>query len=177
MTTIRLPNAIVCAASLLLLLAGCAHDGPGATDQPPSAAKGSIVKHTISGPFEVRLTPQTDVGLGDVAIGRMWIEKQFHGDLEATSKGQMLGVRPAVKDSAGYVAMERVVGMLAGRAGGFVLQHSSTMSKGQLQQSVTVVPDSGTEGLVGLAGTMTIEMTDGKHLYHFEYWFEGAAQR
>ncbi len=107
----------------------------------------------------------------------MSIDKQFHGDLEAASKGQMLAVRTAVKGSAGYVAMERVVGTLAGRAGSFVLQHSSTMTRGEPRQSITVVPDSGTDGLAGLTGTMTIEIKDGKHFYHFEYGFEGAAKQ
>lgn len=102
----------------------------------------------------------------------MSLDKQFHGELEAVSKGQMLGVRTAVKGSAGYVAMERVVGTLAGRTGSFVLQHSSTMTKGVPQQSITVVPDSGTDQLAGLAGSMTIDNADGKHAYNFEYWFD-----
>ncbi len=164
-------------SSLLLLTPGCAHHGPATTDTTSAAAKGTIVKHTISGPFDVKLAPQVDAeGVGDPAIGRMSIDKQFHGDLEATSKGQMLGVRTAVKNSAGYVAMERVVGTLAGRTGSFVLQHNTTMFRGEPRQSVMVVPDSGTDGLVGLAGTMTIEITDVKHFYHFEYWFTEPAR-
>jgi hypothetical protein len=99
----------------------------------------------------------------------MSIDKQFHGDLEATSKGQMLSAVTAVKGSAGYVAIERVSGTLHGRSGTFVLQHSGTMTRGAPQQSVTVVPDSGTGQLVGLAGKMTINITDGKHSYEFEY--------
>ena len=127
----------------------------------------------IRGPFEVALKPQP-VGDGDPAIGRMSLDKQYHGDLEAVSKGQMLGVRTAVKGSAGYVAMERVVGTLAGRAGSFVLQHSSTMTRGRPQQSITVVPDSATNGLTGLSGSMTIDIVEGKHLYNFEYSFDAA---
>ncbi|MFN0133359.1 MAG: DUF3224 domain-containing protein [Phycisphaerales bacterium] len=131
------------------------------------------MKHRINGPFDVTLKPQSDdPSVGDPAVGRMSLDKQFHGELEAVSKGQMLGVRTAVKGSAGYVAMERVVGTLAGRTGSFVLQHSSTMTKGVPQQSITVVPDSGTDQLAGLAGSMTIDNADGKHAYNFEYWFD-----
>src|ERR1700733_2995626 len=72
---------------------------------------------TASGSFEVKLKPQTDEGVGDPTVGRMSIEKEFHGDLEGTSKGQMLAVQGEVKGSAGYVAMERVSGTVAGHAG------------------------------------------------------------
>jgi hypothetical protein len=99
----------------------------------------------------------------------MTIDKQFHGDLEAASKGQMLAVGTSVKGSAGYVAMEQVSGTLHGRSGTFALQHSGTMTRGAGQLTVTVVPDSGTEQLAGLSGRMTIEITDGKHLYTFDY--------
>jgi hypothetical protein len=99
----------------------------------------------------------------------MSLDKQFHGDLDATSKGQMLAASTDVKDSAGYVAMESVIGTLQGHKGTFALQHSGTMTRGTLQLSITVVPDSGTGELVGLAGKMTINIVDGKHSYDFEY--------
>jgi Protein of unknown function (DUF3224) len=99
----------------------------------------------------------------------MSIDKKFHGDLEATSKGEMLTAVTQVKGSAGYVAIERVSGTLHGRSGTFVLQHTGTATRGAHQLSVTVVPDSGTGQLVGLAGTMTIHNADGKHSYDFEY--------
>lgn len=121
-----------------------------------------------SGTFEVKLTPQDDKS-EDSGLGKMVIDKQFHGDLEAVSKGQMLAAGTAVKDSAGYVAMERVSGTLHGRKGGFVLQHSGTMTRGVPQLTVTVVPDSGTDQLAGLAGKMMIKIADGKHSYEFEY--------
>lgn len=122
------------------------------------------------GTFEVKLTPQPPVlGVGDPAVGRMAIDKTFAGDLEATSLGQMLAARTAVDGSAGYVAIERVVGALGGRRGSFVLQHSGTMNRGLPGLSVTVVPDSGTEELVGLAGSMAIELAGGKHSYRFDY--------
>ncbi len=122
------------------------------------------------GTFEVRLDPQPpDDTAEDASVGRMSIDKQFHGDLEATSKGQMLTALTAVTGSAGYVAIERVSGALHGRTGTFVLQHSGTMTRGSQQLSVTVVPDSGTGELAGLAGEMAILIADGTHSYDFEY--------
>jgi hypothetical protein len=119
------------------------------------------------GTFEVKLTPQTD---GPDAIpGRMTIDKQFHGDLEGTSKGQMLTAGTEVKGSAGYVAIERVSGTLKGRSGTFIFQHTGTMNRGVPHLTVTVVPDSGTGQLVGLAGNFTIKIDEGKHSYDFEY--------
>ena len=99
----------------------------------------------------------------------MSLDKQFHGDLDATSKGEMLAAGTEVKGSAGYVAMERVTGKLHGRSGTFVLQHSGTMNRGSPQLSVTVVPDSGTDQLEGLVGKMAIKIEGGKHFYDFEY--------
>jgi hypothetical protein len=122
-----------------------------------------------TGTFDVKLTPQAADDKADVSVGRMSIDKRFHGDLDAVSKGQMLAAMTEVKDSAGYVAMERVTGTLGGRSGGFTLQHSGTMTRGAPHLSVTVVPDSGTGQLAGLTGTMTIDIVGGKHLYEFEY--------
>ena len=123
-----------------------------------------------SGTLDVKLSPQpADDTLGDTSLGRMSIDKQFQGDLEATSKGQMLTAGTGVKGSAGYVAIERVSGTLHGRAGTFILQHSGTMTRGAPQLSVTVVPDSGAGELVGLAGRMSINIADGKHTYEFDY--------
>jgi hypothetical protein len=122
------------------------------------------------GTFEVRLTPAgpEDKGQG-ATLGRMAIDKQFHGDLEATSKGEMLSAGTSVKGSAGYVAIERVSGALQGRTGSFILQHSGTMTRGAPQLTITVVPDSGSGHLAGLAGKMAIMIVDGKHSYEFEY--------
>ena len=127
------------------------------------------VTKKASGSFDVKLSPQTDENIGDPSVGRMSIEKQFHGDLEGTSKGQMLMAGTPTEGSAGYVAIERVNGKLEGRTGSFALQHSGTMDRGTPQLSVTVVPDSGTDGLKGLSGKMTVKIIDGKHLYEFEY--------
>jgi hypothetical protein len=123
-----------------------------------------------SGPFEVKMVPQTPDGIFENATtGRMTIDKQFHGDLEATSKGQMLTAMTETKGSAGYVAIERVTGTLKGLSGSFALQHTGSMNRGVPQLSVTVVPDSGTGQLVGVTGNMTINIVNGKHSYDFEY--------
>ena len=123
-----------------------------------------------SGSFDVKLTPQTAGDkTEDALLGRMLIDKTFHGDLEASSKGQMLTAGTAVKGSAGYVAIERITGTLNGRTGTFVLQHSGTMTRGAPDSTITVVPDSGTDQLVGLTGKMTIKIADGKHSYVFDY--------
>lgn len=127
-----------------------------------------MTKHA-SGTFEVKLTPQADEQVGDPTVGRMSIEKEFQGDLEGTSRGQMLAVMTDVKGSAGYVAMERVSGTLDGRSGTFALQHSGTMTRGEAQLDLTVVPDSGTGQLTGLSGKMSINIAGGQHSYDFEY--------
>lgn len=124
----------------------------------------------VTGPFEVKLTPQAGDDAEGSAMGRMSIDKQWHGDLEATSKGEMLSaMSKTVNGSAGYVAIERVTGTLQGRSGSFVLQHHATMTRGAADLSIIVVPDSGSGQLAGISGTMRIVVTDGKHHYDFEY--------
>lgn len=123
-----------------------------------------------SGTFDVKLNPQApDDKAEGSTLGRMSIDKQFHGDLEGTGKGQMLTAVTDVKGSAGYVAIERVTGTLHGRRGSFVLQHNGMMTRGAQQLTLVVVPDSGTGQLIGLAGKMAIKIADGKHFYDFEY--------
>lgn len=137
---------------------------------PKTDKKENLVTKHASGTFDVKVSPQPqDEKVGDPTVGRMSLDKQFHGDLEGTSKGQMLVMGTEVQGSAGYVAMERVIGTLHGRKGTFALQHIGTMTRGAPQLSVTVVPDSGTGELVGLAGKMSINITGGKHLWEFEY--------
>ena len=121
------------------------------------------------GTFEVKLTPQADGDAGAAGLARMLLDKRFQGDLEATSQGQMLSAGTAVQGSAGYVALERVSGALRGRTGTFVLQHQGLMDRGRPSLTITVVPDSGTGELAGLAGTMGIAIADGKHSYDFDY--------
>ena len=121
------------------------------------------------GTFDVKTTPlHLDEQPPAASLGRFALDKEFHGDLAATSHGEML-TAGRVEGSAGYVAIERVTGSLHGRAGSFALQHSGTMTRGTAELIVTVVPDSGTDELVGLTGKMTIKIADGKHFYEFEY--------
>jgi hypothetical protein len=149
--------------------------GSPAHSQTPSRTTSSVRKVAsmsgrAQGSFDVKLTPQAADEKGESpALGRMSLDKQFHGDLEGTSKGEMLTAGTPVKGSAGYVAMERVTGTLNGRSGSFALQHSGTMTRGAPQLMITVVPDSGTGQLTGLSGRMTIQIADGKHSYDFEY--------
>ncbi len=134
---------------------------------PNSTQKAAIMNNHAKGTFEVRLAPLATES--DPALGRMSIDKQLHGDLEGSTKGEMLSFMSGVKGSAGYVAMEKVTATLVERKGTFVLQHSATMTRGVPALSVTVVPDSGTDELVGLTGKFDIIITDGKHSYDFEY--------
>jgi hypothetical protein len=129
-----------------------------------------------TGPFDVKLVPQSsDSSPEGTVLGRTSINKQLYGDLEAATTGEMLSAMTGVKGSAGYVAMERVTGVLHGRAGSFVLQHSGTMSRGAQRLDITVVPDSGTGGLTGLSGTMVIRIeAGGKHFYDFDYDIDAA---
>lgn len=121
------------------------------------------------GTFDVRTIPQPPDGSAAGPFGRLFLEKQFHGDLDASSKGQMIGAFTAVEGSGGYVALELVSGTLHGKRGSFILQHNGTMQKGVPSMQVTVVPDSGTEELKGISGKMTIIIEGKKHSYDFEY--------
>jgi hypothetical protein len=121
------------------------------------------------GTFDVKVAPVAEDKADGSTLGRYSLDKQYHGDLEATSKGEMLTAGTDVKGSAGYVAIERVTGTLGGRKGSFVLQHTGTMNRGTPTLTVSVVPDSGTDELAGLTGTLTIIIADGKHSYDFEY--------
>lgn len=127
-----------------------------------------------TGTFDVKIISQPLDDSAAGPFGRHFLDKQFHGALAATSKGQMIGFMSAVAGSAGYVALEQVSGTLDGRRGTFVLQHNGTMSGNVPSLSVTVVPDSGTEQLTGLRGRMTIIIEGKKHSYDLEYTFDSA---
>jgi hypothetical protein len=118
------------------------------------------------GSFDVKMTPQPG---DDTKLGRILLDKQFHGALEATGQGQMLTAGSEREDSAVYVAVERVTGTLGGRTGTFVLHHTGIMTRGAPNLTIRVVPDSGTGALTGISGTMSIDIRDGKHLYDFDY--------
>jgi hypothetical protein len=137
---------------------------------PSVAQKEKTVAEHAAGTFDVKVEAQGEADKRDGStLGRYSLDKQYHGDLEGTAKGTMLTAGTDVKGSAGYVAMERVTGTLKGRSGSFVLQHSATMTRGEPQLSITVVPDSGSGQLAGLTGKVNIIIAAGKHSYEFEY--------
>ncbi len=124
----------------------------------------------VSGSFDVTMIPQEpSEATKEAAIGRMALEKRYHGELDAVGRGEMLAVHGSVDGSAGYVAIERVNGRLQGRAGGFALQHNGIMNRGEPNLSVVVVPDSGSGELVGLSGRMSLSNNGGEHTYEFEF--------
>jgi len=134
-----------------------------------STLKEAVTTMHAAGPFDVKITPHDD-NSGDPLLNRMILDKQYHGDLEASGKGQMLTAGTDVKGSGAYVAIEKVSGVLKGRSGSFVLQHAGTMAQNVPQLTIIVVPDSGTGELKGLTGKMMINIAaDGKHSYDFEY--------
>jgi hypothetical protein len=165
----RFAVGVVAAVCLALCFAALALR-PGYAQAPDKVQKGEPLSTRATGTFEVKLVPAAPEDKAEGAtLGRMSIDKQFHGDLEGTSKGEMLSAITSVKGSAGYVAIERVSGSLQGRSGTFVLQHTGTMTRGTPALAISVVPDSGTGQLTGLAGKLTINIADGKHFYEFEY--------
>ncbi len=143
-----------------------------------AAPKENVVTTHAAGAFDVQITPQAAEPGADASLGRMTMDKQYHGDLEARSIGQGLTAMTDVKGSAGYVAIERVTGKLHGRSGSFILQHSGIMAHGDYQLTVTVVPDSGAGELAGIAivaGSFKINIdAAGKHSYEFDYKLPGA---
>jgi Protein of unknown function (DUF3224) len=139
-----------------------------------AAQKETQMPHHATGTFEVKITPLDPAFKSeDNSIGRFSLDKQFHGALEATSKGEMLSGMGTIKGSGGYVAIERVTGTLDGRTGTFILQHNGTMQNGAYHLNVIVIPDSGTAQLTGLQGSMEIIIKDGKHSYDLTYALPG----
>lgn len=158
-------NRDVIAATVCVILALVA----SVSVQGQSNPKEGVKAMHAAGPFDVKITHHEDES-GDPMLNRMTLDKQYHGDLEATGKGQMLTAGTEVKGSGAYVAIERVTGTLKGHSGSFMLQHSGTMAQGVPQLSIMVVPDSGTGELKGLSGKMMINIAaDGKHSYDLEY--------
>lgn len=136
---------------------------------PINAKDGPVSMHA-EGTFDVKTAPlPADDAISGTAIGRYGLDKQFHGDLQAASKGEMLGAGNPATGTAGYVAIEQVTGTLHGRSGSFALQHFGTMVDNKFELTVKVVPGSGTDALSGISGTMTIKIVSGKHSYQFDY--------
>jgi hypothetical protein len=161
------------ATAALIIMSIAAISLPHAQTSPALTrpiSKETRVTTRATGAFEVKMAQQPLVDVGaEPMLGRMSLDKTFSGDLQGTGKGEMLMAGTETKGSAGYVAIERVSGTLHGRTGTFVLQHTGTMNRGAPQLSVTVVPDSGTGQLAGLAGTLNIIIAGGKHSYEFDY--------
>lgn len=128
-----------------------------------------LMTQRAEGSFDVTVAPIAPHHTNDPPLGRMSIDKVFHGDLDGTSRGEMLAVQSAVKGSAGYVAMERVTGTLRGRTGSFALMHSGVMNRGQPSLAVTIVPDSGTDALKGIEGSLEIIIDGARHSYVLRY--------
>ena len=146
-----------------LLLAAAA---PARAQTPSTAhAREHAVTQHASGTFDVNIAPQPTDAPG---LSRMSLDKQFHGDLEATSKGEMLA-NGSASGSGVYVALEVVTGTLHGRSGSFALYHYGVMNRGTPTLNVNVVPDSGTGALAGIAGTLRIIIEGGKHSYELDY--------
>jgi Protein of unknown function (DUF3224) len=164
-------QAVLMLASITFFVWACFGPSMAARQMTHASAngQGKIMSTHAKGTFEVKMTPVSEDKAEGSIISRMTNEKVFHGDLEATSKGEMLTAGTAVKGSAGYVLIERVTGVLQGRTGTFILQHNATLTRGAPQQEIVVVPDSGTGQLTGLAGNMTIIIKDSKHFYDFDY--------
>ena len=130
-----------------------------------------MTSNIITGQFTVALAPIDGYtkGQNGINLGRMSIDKTFKGALNASSQGEMLSAMTPVQGSAGYVAIEQVIGELEGKKGSFVLQHFGTMDKGQDSLILNIIPDSGTHELEGLTGSMKIRIEQGIHYYDFEY--------
>ena len=124
----------------------------------------------VSGSFDITRNAEPPFDTADgVVLGRMRFDKTFHGPLAATSVVHMTSAMTSVKGSAGYVAVERITGSLEGKAGSFVVLYTGLMDRGAPSLTITVVPDSGTGELVGLAGEMAIEIVEGEHRYRMSY--------
>ena len=156
---------------VLSLLCLCACVAMRAQDAATkSTAKDALMSLHAEGTFEVKNSPLgTDDALNGTAVGRFGLDKQFHGDLEGTSKGEMLGAGNPATGTAGYVAIEQVTGALNGRSGSFALQHFGTMEENKFDLLVKVVPGSGSGELVGISGSMIIAVANGKHSWKFDY--------
>ena len=162
------PFAALVLAAVWLAAGAWADTAP--TPAPGPASKETAVTQHATGTFDVKTDPlPTEDKTEGSLLGRMSIDKRFHGALEGNSRGEMLTAGTTVQGSAGYVAMERVTGSLGGHSGSFVLQHSATLDRGKPTLSITVVPDSGTGGLEGISGRMSLEIGGGQHSYDFEY--------
>jgi len=158
-------------AAALCLVPAFASTTRAQTPAKAPASKGTSMTQHASGTFDVKVQPlPADEKVPGLKVGRFGVEKQWKGDFEGTSKGEMMTADASVEGSGGYAAVELLTGTLKGRSGSFTLVHQGTMSKNaNFNMLITVVPDSGTGQLAGLAGSLKIAIADGKHSYTFDY--------
>jgi hypothetical protein len=169
--------AFILASVLPCLLPSVTTLAHAQTSNSKALQKDAPMTHHAEGSFDVKMTPiATDDVVSGTQIGRFSLVKQYHGDLDAASKGEMLSAGDPAKGSAGYVAIEQITGTLQGHTGSFALQHLGTMDGGNFKLSVNVVPGSGAGELTGIAGTLNIIINAGKHSYTFDYTLPAAAQ-
>jgi len=172
---VRLPFAIVSVCLWTCVLMSVT--APTCAQSSEMVRKEPLMKRHAEGTFDVKTTPlAADDATAGTPISRYSLEKQYHGDLDASARGEMLGAGDPSTGSAGYVAIEVVTGTLQGHHGSFALQHNGSMDQGKFLLEVTVVPGSGTAGLTGINGTMTIKNAAGKHSYTLDYTLASAAQ-
>ena len=133
----------------------------------PAQQKEIPMTHHAHGTFTVKVQPLTPAPAE--GLSRYSIDKEIHGPLEATSKGEMFSGGDPKQGTAGYVAIEVVTGTLNGKHGSFALQHFATMDQGGPKMQVIVVPGSGTGDLKGIAGVFTIKIENGQHSYTLDY--------
>jgi Protein of unknown function (DUF3224) len=156
--------------TMALMSAAFAADSQPADPPQTNGPKEKTFMNEVTGQFDVKVVP---VDTGDDKMGMMSLDKQYHGDLNATGQGRMLTGMTDVKGSAAYVAIERVKGKVKGAEGTFLMHHTGLMSKGTQSLVIRVVPDSGTGDLAGIEGEMHIKIANGKHFYRFEFTLGG----
>ena len=170
---VKRPARYVLVILPLLGIATLGCQPPADTPSTPPGQADAMDRHA-TGTFDVDLTPQESRETPEGSeLGRTIIAKRFHGDIQGTGSGQMLTALSAVEGSAGYVAIEEVRGTVHGLEGSFLLQHNGLMDRGAQQLTITVVPDSGTGELEGIAGTMTLSLGDGTRAYQLTYRLQG----
>ncbi|MEZ6092772.1 MAG: DUF3224 domain-containing protein [Pirellulaceae bacterium] len=165
-TSRRILNTIaICSAATMVVLANQPLSHAQTTTESKPQSEHTEMK-TIQGEFDVNIVP---VEGDDPTMGQMKLDKQYHGALDAKGVGTMLTGMTAVQGSAAYVAIERVDGTLEGKKGTFLIHHRGIMTRGEPTLEVLIVPDSGTEELSGITGSMTIDIRNDKHFYELNY--------
>lgn len=125
------------------------------------------------GNFQVKLSNAQPSEIGkEAGLGRMTIDKLWSGDIQGSSKGEMLTAQTAGTGSLAYAALELVTATLAEKSGSFLLQHKASMlqsNPGGAVLEIMVVPHSGTGQLAGLSGELHLDTDSGDHRYDFVY--------